>query len=84
MPYANLDLTHTTGGDPTADVSSADRGIAERFATGRLGNAYSVAAGAVSQLGKHVQLYGQASYQHAVGGYGMRGWAGNAGVRVTF
>ena len=84
MPYANLDLTHTTGGDPTADVSSADWGIAERFATGRLGNAYSVAAGAVSQLSKHVQLYGQASYQHAVGGYGMRGWAGNAGVRVTF
>jgi outer membrane autotransporter protein len=84
MPYASLDLTHTSGGDPTATISNADWAIAQGFATGRLGNAYSLAAGAVSQLGKHVQIYGQGTYQHSVGGYGVRGWAGNVGVRVTF
>jgi outer membrane autotransporter protein len=84
MPYANLDLTHTSNGDPTADVSSADWGVSERFGSGRVGNAYKVAAGAVSQLGEHVQIYGEGNYQHFVGSYGMRGWAGNVGIRVTF
>jgi len=84
MPYANLDLTHTSNGDPKADLSSADWDVAERFGSGRVGNAYRVAAGAVSQLGEHVQVYGQGTYQHFVGSYGMRGWAGNVGVRVTF
>jgi hypothetical protein len=31
-----------------------------------------------------VQLYGEGYYQHFMGGYGMRGWAGNVGIRVTF
>ena len=84
MPYANLDLTHTSNGDPNADVSSADWDISQRFGSGRVGNSYRVAAGAVSQLGKHVQIYGQGTYQHFVGSYGMRGWSGNVGVRVTF
>lgn len=84
MPYANLDLTHTSNGDPSADVSSADWGLADRFGSGRVGNAYKVAAGAVSQLGEHVQVFGEGTYQHFVGSYGMRGWAGNVGVRVTF
>jgi outer membrane autotransporter protein len=84
MPYANLDLTHTSNGDPSADVSSADWGLADRFGSGRVGNAYKVAAGAISQLGEHVQVFGEGKYQHFVGSYGMRGWAGNVGVRVTF
>ncbi len=84
MPYASLDLTHTGNGDPKADVSSEDWDIAERFGSGRVGNAYRVAAGATSQLGEHVQIYGEGTYQHFVGGYGMRGWAGNVGIRVTF
>ncbi|WP_170843695.1 autotransporter outer membrane beta-barrel domain-containing protein [Luteibacter sp. UNCMF331Sha3.1] len=84
MPYASLDLTHTSHGDPGVDVSSADWHVAERFGSGRVGNAYRVAAGAVSQLTDHVQVYGQGTYQHFVGSYGMRGWAGNLGVRVTF
>ena len=84
MPYASLDLTHTSNGDPKADVSSEDWDIAERFGSGRVGNAYRVAAGATSQLGEHVQVYGEGTYQHFVGGHGMRGWAGNVGIRVTF
>ena len=84
MPYANLDLTHTSNGDPSADVSSTDWGLAQRFGSGRVGNAYKVAAGAVSQLGEHVQVYGEGTYQHFVGSYGMQGWAGNVGIRVTF
>jgi outer membrane autotransporter protein len=65
-------------------VSSADWGLADRFGSGRVGNAYKVAAGAVSQLGEHVQVYGEGTYQHFVGSYGVQGWAGNVGVRVTF
>ncbi len=84
MPYAGLDLTHTSNGDATVDVSSEEWNIAERFGSGRVGNAYRVSAGAVSQLGEHVQVYGEGTYQHFVGSYGMRGWAGNIGLRVTF
>jgi outer membrane autotransporter protein len=84
MPYANLDLTHTSNGDPNADVSNADWDVSERFGSGRVGNSYRVAAGAVSQLGEHVQVYGEGTYQHFVGSYGMQGWAGNVGIRVTF
>lgn len=84
MPYASLDLTHTSNGDPNAKVSNEDWDIAERFGSGRVGNAYRVAAGMTSQLGAHVQVYGEGTYQHFVGGYGMRGWAGNVGIRVTF
>lgn len=84
MPYGGLDLTHTSNGDATVDVSSEEWNIAERFGSGRIGNAYRVSAGAVSQLGEHVQVYGEGTYQHFVGSYGMRGWAGNIGLRVTF
>jgi outer membrane autotransporter protein len=84
MPYANLDLTHTSNGDPSADVSSTDWDLTQRFGSGRVGNSYKVAAGAVSQLGEHVQVYGEGKYQHFVGSYGMRGWSGNVGIRVTF
>ncbi|WP_036113503.1 MULTISPECIES: autotransporter outer membrane beta-barrel domain-containing protein [Luteibacter] len=84
MPYASLDLTHTSNGDPGVDVSSEAFHTGDRFGSGRVGNAYRVAAGAVSQLGEHVQVYGEGTYQHFVGSYGMRGWAGNVGVRVSF
>jgi outer membrane autotransporter protein len=84
MPYASLDLTHTSNGDPMVDVSSEAFNASDRFGSGRVGNAYRVAAGAVSQLGEHVQVYGEGTYQHFVGSYGMRGWAGNVGIRVSF
>ncbi|NID03428.1 autotransporter outer membrane beta-barrel domain-containing protein [Luteibacter jiangsuensis] len=84
MPYASVDLTHTSNGDPSVDVSSEEWNAADRFRSGRVGNGYRVSAGAVSQLGKRVQVYGEANYRHAIGGYGMRGFAGNLGVRVTF
>lgn len=84
MPYASLDLTHTSNGDPNADVSSSDWDVAERFGSGRVGNTYRVAAGAISQLGDHVQIYGEGTYRHFTGSYGMQGWAGNVGIRVTF
>jgi len=84
MPYAGLDLTHTSNGDPSVDVSSMAWNVSDRFGSGRVGNAYRVSAGAVSQLTDHVQVYGEGNYQHFVGSYGMRGWAGNVGVRVTF
>ncbi len=84
MPYASVDLTHTSNGDPSVDVSSEEWNAADRFRSGRIGNGYRVSAGAVSQLGKRVQIYGEANYRHSIGGYGMRGFAGNLGVRVTF
>ncbi len=84
MPYGGVDLTHTSNGDPSAQVSSAAWNVSDRFGSGRVGNAYKVSAGAVSQLTDHVQVYGEGNYQHFTGSYGMRGWAGNLGVRVTF
>jgi outer membrane autotransporter protein len=84
MPYVGVDLTHTSHGDPGVNVASDEWGIADRFASGRIGNSYRVAAGTVSQLGRHVQVYGEGTYQHFVGSHGVRGWAGNMGVRVTF
>ncbi|MGE7136595.1 autotransporter outer membrane beta-barrel domain-containing protein [Luteibacter sp. NPDC031894] len=84
MPYVGLDLTHTSNGDPSVDVSSEAWDVADRFGSGRVGNAYRASAGAVSQLGEHVQVYGEGTYRHFVGSYGMRGWAANVGVRVTF
>jgi len=83
-PYARLDLSHTSHGQVNADVSSDAWNIADRFSSGRVGNTYRAAMGAVSQLGNHVQVYGEANYQHFIGTYGMRGWAGNVGIRVTF
>jgi hypothetical protein len=65
-------------------VSSAVWDISERFGSGRVGNSYRAAAGVVSQLGEHVQIYGEGTYKHFVGSYGMQGWAGNVGIRVTF
>ena len=84
VPYVRVDLTHTSNGDPAADVSSEAWDVRDRFTSGRVGNAVRVGAGATSQLTPHVQLYGEGTYQHFVGSYGMRGWAGNLGVRVTF
>lgn len=84
MPYASIDLTHTSNGDPSVDVSSEEWNAADRFRSGRVGNGFRVSAGAVSQLGSRVQIYGEANYRHAIGSYGMRGFAGNLGVRVTF
>nr|WP_275690430.1 autotransporter outer membrane beta-barrel domain-containing protein [Luteibacter yeojuensis] len=84
MPYVGVDLTHTSNGDPRVDVSSEEWNIADRFGSGRVGNAYRVSLGAVSQLGRNVQVYGEGTYRHFVGGYGMQGLAGNIGVRVTF
>ncbi|MET0937486.1 MAG: autotransporter outer membrane beta-barrel domain-containing protein, partial [Luteibacter sp.] len=74
-PYARVDLSHTNNGQVAADVSSDAWDIASRFASGRVGNTYRAALGATSQLGRHVQLYGEGYYQHFMGGYGMRGWA---------
>lgn len=84
MPYARLDLIHTASGDPSVSVRSRAWGVSDRFGTGRLGDAVRVAAGATSQVARHVQLYGEGTYQRFVGGYGLRGWSGNLGVRVTF
>lgn len=84
MPYAGVDLTHTSNGDPSVDVSSEAWDVADRFRSGRVGNSYRVSAGAVSQLGERVQVYGEANYRRAAGSYGMRGFAGNLGIRVTF
>jgi outer membrane autotransporter protein len=83
-PYGRLDLIHTNNGDPGVDVSSEDWDIGSRFKSGRVGNAVRGAVGVTSQLGPHVQLYGEGTYQKFVGSYGMRGWAGYAGVRVSF
>jgi len=84
MPYGRLDLVHTRGGTTTAMVSSDAFGISAPFGTARTGNAVKASAGAVSRLTRHVQLYGEGSYQQHVGSFGLRGYAANLGVRVTF
>lgn len=84
MPYARLDLIHTADGDPSASVSSRAWSVGGRFGSGQLGDAVRLTAGATSQVARHVQLYGQGTYQRFVRGYGLRGWSGNLGVRVTF
>jgi outer membrane autotransporter protein len=84
VPYGRLDLIHTTNGAPTVTASSEAWNMGDSFQTGRTGNAYRVAAGATSQLTDHVQVYGEGTYEHFVGGYGLRGWSGNLGIRVTF
>jgi outer membrane autotransporter barrel domain len=83
-PYGRFDLLHTVGGNPALMASSEAWNAGDRFQTGRAGNSVRVAAGLTSQLTDHVQLYGEGNWQQRVGGYGLRGWAANAGVRVTF
>jgi outer membrane autotransporter protein len=83
-PYGRFDVMHTGGGHPTVQASSESWDAGDVFETGRVGNSYRVAAGVTSQLTDHVQVYGQGSLQQALGGYGLRGWAASAGVRVTF
>jgi len=83
-PYGRLDLIHTGNGNPALTASSEAWNTGDTFQTGRTGNSYRVAAGVTSQLTDHVQLYGEGNWQHHVGGYGLRGWAGNMGVRITF
>lgn len=84
LPYARIDLVHTTHGDPWTNVYGRDWNLAERFRSGRTGNAYQVAAGMTAQLHRHVQLYAEGNYRHYLSGYGTRGWGGNVGLRVTF
>ncbi|SEV93883.1 autotransporter outer membrane beta-barrel domain-containing protein [Luteibacter sp. 329MFSha] len=83
-PYASVDVMRTGGGARSTRVSGSPSGTTDAFGSGRSGDLWRVAAGAVSQLTDHVQVYGQGTYQHFVGSYGMRGWSGNLGVRVTF
>ncbi|WP_170207555.1 autotransporter outer membrane beta-barrel domain-containing protein [Luteibacter pinisoli] len=83
-PYGRLDLIHTSNGNPTLSASSEAWNTGDTFQTGNTGNAYRVAAGATSQLTDHVQLYGEGTWQHYVGNYGLKGWSANVGVRVTF
>lgn len=83
-PYGRVDFIHSSNGDPGVDVSSEGWDIGSRFQSGRVGNAVRAAAGLTSQLCNHVQLYGEGTWQHFTGSYGMRGWAGYAGIRVTF
>lgn len=83
-PYVRLDLMHTAGGRATAAISNDTWNMADDFGVGRLGNSYRVGAGATSQLGRNVQIFGEGTYQHQLGHYGMRGWAANVGVRVNF
>jgi outer membrane autotransporter protein len=83
-PYGRLDLIHTSNGNPTLSASSEAWNAGDTFQTGNTGNSYRVAAGATSQLTDHVQLYGEGTWQHYVGGYGLKGWSANVGVRVTF
>lgn len=83
-PYGRLDLIHTSNGNPTLSASSEAWNAGDTFQTGNTGNSYRVAAGATSQLTDHVQLYGEGTWQHYVGSYGLKGWSANVGVRVTF
>lgn len=84
IPYVRTDFTYTVSGTPTATLSSEDWNVSNTFGTGRTGHSVLVAAGATSQLARNVQLYGEGNYQHQLGGYGVRGWSGNIGVRVSF
>lgn len=84
IPYVRTDFTYTVSGTPTATLSSEDWNVSNTFGTGRTGHSVLVAAGATSQLTRNVQLYGEGNYQHQLGGYGVRGWSGNIGVRVSF
>ncbi|HEY4092518.1 MAG TPA: autotransporter outer membrane beta-barrel domain-containing protein [Luteibacter sp.] len=83
-PYGRLDLIHTSNGNPTLQASSEAWNAGDTFQTGNTGNAYRVAAGLTSQLTDYVQLYGEGTWQHFVGSYGLKGWSANAGIRVTF
>ncbi|MGA7436888.1 MAG: autotransporter outer membrane beta-barrel domain-containing protein, partial [Luteibacter sp.] len=83
-PYGRLDLIHISNGNPTLQASSEAWNAGDTFQTGNTGNAYRVAAGLTSQLTDHVQLYGEGTWQHFVGSYGLKGWSANAGIRVTF
>jgi outer membrane autotransporter protein len=83
-PYGRLDLIHTSNGNPTLSASSEAWNAGDTFQTGNTGNSYRVAAGATSQLTDHVQLYGEGTWQHYVGSYGLKGWSANVGLRVTF
>jgi outer membrane autotransporter protein len=84
MPYARIDLSHTSNGVANTKVSSEAFNVSDTFASGRVGNAWRGSLGVVSQLTPHVQLYGEGNYQHFVGTFGMRGWSANAGIRVSF
>ena len=83
-PYGRFDMLHTVGGNPALMASSEAWNAGDRFQTGRAGNSVRVAAGLTSQLTDRVQLYGEGNWQQRLGGYGLRGWAVNAGFRVTF
>ncbi|UPG92094.1 autotransporter outer membrane beta-barrel domain-containing protein [Luteibacter aegosomaticola] len=83
-PYGRLDFIHTSNGNPTLQASSEAWNAGDTFQTGSTGNSYRVAAGVTSQLTDHVQLYGEGTWRHYVGSYGLKGWSGNAGIRITF
>nr|WP_165583094.1 autotransporter outer membrane beta-barrel domain-containing protein [Dyella soli] len=83
-PYARVELIGSFSGRANASIGSASWNVSDDFRVGRLGNAYRVASGATADLGRRVQVYGEATYQHHLGRYGVRSWSGHAGVRVRF
>ncbi|MDF3983211.1 autotransporter outer membrane beta-barrel domain-containing protein [Luteibacter sp. PPL554] len=83
-PYARVDLSRSDRGDPSVRIGSDAWGVSDRFGSGRVGSAAELSGGITRQLSPNVQLYGEGTYERFVGGYGMRGWRGHMGVRVTF
>ena len=77
-PYLKANVLYGFGDGGDVTIGSVP------FATGRLGTSVQVGAGATGSLAKNISIYGEVSWQNAVGGAGLRGWAGNGGLRYAF
>ena len=77
-PYLKANLLYGFGDGGDVTIGSVP------FATGRLGTSLQVGLGATGSLAKNISVYGEVSWQNAVGGSGFRGWAGNGGLRYAF
>lgn len=82
-PFVRLDVRSTSGRGTIRAGTAADPNPVS-FDGGRAGADYSLAGGLTTQLSARVQAFGEGSYRHYLGRGGFQGWAGNAGVRVTF
>jgi len=78
-PYLKANVLQGIGGGEPVRLSSVS------FGTGAYGTALQVGGGVTGTLTRNLSIYGDAAWQHDVGGgAGFRGWAFSGGLRYVF
>jgi outer membrane autotransporter protein len=77
-PYLKANVLQGIGGGEAVNVGNVP------FLTGHFGTSLQVGGGLTGTVARNLSVYGDVAWQDRVGSGGVRGWAGNAGLRYAF